>query len=80
MVKSPPLRGYRRKKTVSNLDLNTAPVENPDQEGTSNQATSQLMVNSIATVDVETIDDDDDVMFCSPSAFAEVPCLSCLLF
>ncbi|OWM82898.1 LON peptidase N-terminal domain and RING finger protein 1-like [Punica granatum] len=68
--RSPPLRGYRRKKTLLNLDLNTPPVENPEQEGTSTQATPQP-VNAITTIDVEAIDDDDDVVFCSPSAFAE---------
>lgn len=68
---SPPLRSYRRRRAVLDLDLNRPPVENPDQEGTSTQATSQL-VNSIATIDVEAIDDDDDVVFCSSSAFTEV--------
>lgn len=69
---SPPLRSYRRRRALLDLDLNRPPVENPDQEGTSTQAISPP-VNSIATIDVEAIDDDDDdVVFCSSSAFAEV--------
>ncbi|KAK4756546.1 hypothetical protein SAY87_006673 [Trapa incisa] len=71
-VKTTPLRAYCRSKTELNLDLNTPPIENPYQEGTSNQVISQQMVNSIATIDLETIDDDDDdIVVCSHSAFAE---------
>lgn len=78
-VKNPSLKGYRRKKAVLNLDLNTTPIENPEQEGTSNQAAFQSVVDTIAPIDVEAIeDDDDDVAFCTPSAFAEVLCFSCL--
>lgn len=73
-----PLRGYRRRKTTLNLDLNNEPpVENRDQEGTSTQVVSQLVEDSHqgqqpvqhATIDVEAI--DDDVAFSSPRAFAE---------
>ncbi|KAK4742892.1 hypothetical protein SAY87_000893 [Trapa incisa] len=70
-VKNPLLKGYRRKRAELNLDLNTPPVENPEQEGSSNQAAFQSAVTTIALIDVEAIEDDDDVVFCSPSAFAE---------
>ncbi|XP_030472817.1 uncharacterized protein LOC115690567 [Syzygium oleosum] len=78
MTKTPPLRGYRRRKAVLNLDLNNEPpVENRDQEGTSTQVVSQQVEDSHqgqqplhhAAIDVEAI--DDDVAFCSPRAFAE---------
>lgn len=78
-----PARGYRRRKTGLDLDLNTAPPsENRDVEGTS----TQVVHNEIQTgprgrsappamIDVEAI--DDDVVESSPRAFAQVRLLSC---
>ncbi|KAB1214499.1 hypothetical protein CJ030_MR5G010389 [Morella rubra] len=72
-----PARGYRRRKTGLDLDLNTAPPsENRDVEGTS----TQVVHNEIQTgprgrsappamIDVEAI--DDDVVESSPRAFAQ---------
>ncbi|KAI4341590.1 hypothetical protein MLD38_026297 [Melastoma candidum] len=76
-VNRSPVRGYRRRKATLNLDLNTEPgIENRDQEGTSNQGTSPPLETVVqgqaeysATIDVEEL--DDDVAFCSPTAFAE---------
>ncbi|KAK4775531.1 hypothetical protein SAY87_023492 [Trapa incisa] len=71
VVKNPPFKGYRHKRAELNLDLNIPPFENPEQEGSSNMVAFQSTVNTITPIDVETIEDDDDVVFCSPSAFAE---------
>ncbi|XP_011024631.1 PREDICTED: E3 ubiquitin-protein ligase RNF4 isoform X2 [Populus euphratica] len=81
-VKSPPLRGYRRRKTV--LDLNVPPIEGRDDEGTSTtrieppegvQASHQRNGQGPSlpppTIDVDAIDDDDDVIESSPRAFAQ---------
>lgn len=71
------VRGYRRRKAILDLDLNTAPPsDNRDQEGTSTQVvpneieTGQLGRSVPAMIDVEAI--DDDVIESSPRAFAEV--------
>lgn len=83
-VKSPPLRGYRRRKTV--LDLNVPPIDGRDDEGTSTtrieppqgvQASHQRNGQGPSlpppTIDVDAIDDDDDdVVESSPRAFAQV--------
>jgi hypothetical protein len=83
-VKSPPLRGYRRRKTV--LDLNVPPIDGRDDEGTSTtrieppqgvQASHQRNGQGPSlpppTIDVDAIDDDDDdVIESSPRAFAQV--------
>ncbi|KAJ8899357.1 hypothetical protein K2173_018331 [Erythroxylum novogranatense] len=73
-VRGPPLRGYRRRKTL--LDLNVPPCESRDQEGGSTQALPQEVGTSqqgqtaaTATIDVEAF--DDDVIESSPRAFAE---------
>jgi len=70
------VRGYRRRKAILDLDLNTAPPsDNRDQEGTSTQVvpneieTGQLGRSVPAMIDVEAI--DDDVIESSPRAFAE---------
>ncbi|KAI5599817.1 hypothetical protein POPTR_002G245500v4 [Populus trichocarpa] len=82
-VKSPPLRGYRRRKTV--LDLNVPPIDGRDDEGTSTtrieppqgvQASHQRNGQGPSlpppTIDVDAIDDDDDdVIESSPRAFAQ---------
>ncbi|KAF9688410.1 hypothetical protein SADUNF_Sadunf02G0194400 [Salix dunnii] len=82
-VKSPPpLRGYRRRKTV--LDLNAPPIEGRDDEGTSTtrietpqgvQASHQRNGQGPSlppTIDVDAFDDDDDdVIESSPRAFAQ---------
>uniref|UniRef100_A0A6M2EPQ7 RING-type domain-containing protein n=1 Tax=Populus davidiana TaxID=266767 RepID=A0A6M2EPQ7_9ROSI len=82
-VKSPPLRGYRRRKTV--LDLNVPPIEGRDDEGTSTtrieppqgvQASHQRNGQGPSlpppTIDVDAIDDDDDdVIESSPRAIAQ---------
>eukprot|EP00258_Populus_trichocarpa_P034065 XP_024450084.1 uncharacterized protein LOC18096550 isoform X1 [Populus trichocarpa] len=78
-VKSPPLRGYRRRKTV--LDLNVPPIDGRDDEGTSTtrieppqgvQASHQGPSLPPPTIDVDAIDDDDDdVIESSPRAFAQ---------
>lgn len=84
-VKSPPLRGYRRRKTV--LDLNVPPIDGRDDEGTSTtrieppqgvQASHQRNGQGPSlpppTIDVDAIDDDDDdddVVESSPRAFAQ---------
>lgn len=81
-VRGAPLRGYRRRKAV--LDLNVAPSEGRDDEGTSTQpAPAPVPAPSPAaqegqashqapptTIDVEAL--DDDVIVSSPRAFAEV--------
>jgi hypothetical protein len=71
------VRGYRRRKAILDLDLNTAPPsDSRDQEGTSTQVvpneieTGQLGRSVPAMIDVEAI--DDDVIESSPRAFAEV--------
>ncbi|OAY32829.1 E3 ubiquitin-protein ligase RNF4 [Manihot esculenta] len=73
-VRGPTLRGYRRRKTM--LDLNVLPSESRDQEGTSTQdvqhgeqASQQGQPLPPATIDVEAF--DDDVIESSPRAFAE---------
>ncbi|EEF29648.1 E3 ubiquitin-protein ligase RNF4 [Ricinus communis] len=74
-VRGPPLRGYRRRKTM--LDLNVPPSESRDQEGTSSQdahrggQTTQQGQQSVplTTIDVEAL--EDDVVESSPRAFAE---------
>ncbi|XP_061967127.1 uncharacterized protein LOC133690875 isoform X3 [Populus nigra] len=81
-VKSPPLRGYRRRKTV--LDLNVPPIDGRDEEGTSTtrieppqgvQASHQRNGQGPSlpppTIDVDAIDDDDDVVESSARAFAQ---------
>ncbi|KAG5252211.1 hypothetical protein OIU76_008419 [Salix suchowensis] len=78
----PPLRGYRRRKTV--LDLNAPPIEGRDDEGTSTtrietpqgvQASHQRNGQGPSlppTIDVDAFDDDDDdVIESSPRAFAQ---------
>ncbi|KAK4747178.1 hypothetical protein SAY87_026215 [Trapa incisa] len=45
-VKTPPLRVFWCRRMELNLDLNTPPIENQDQEGTSNQDISQQMVKN----------------------------------
>lgn len=80
-VRGAPIRGYRRRKTTLNLDLNRAPPgEIRDQEGTSTEVRTQNLqsrqqVNSTTPpmIDVEAI--DDDVVESSPRAFAAV-CLT----
>ncbi|XP_065876692.1 uncharacterized protein [Euphorbia lathyris] len=74
-VRSPPLRGYRRRKTM--LDLNVPPSETRDQEGSSapnvppGMQPSQLGQSvPPPMIDVEAFD-DDDVIESSPRAFAE---------
>ena len=71
-VRGPPLRGYRRRKTM--LDLNVPPSESRDQEGTSSQDVRRgVQANQqvpSTTIDVEAL--DDDVIESSPRAFAEV--------
>lgn len=83
-VKSPPLRGYRRRKTV--LDLNVPPIDGRDDEGTSttrieppqgvqagHQRNGQGPSLPPPTIDVDAIDDDDDdVIESSPMEFAQV--------
>ncbi|XP_022758714.1 E3 ubiquitin-protein ligase RNF4-like [Durio zibethinus] len=72
-VRGPPLRGYRRRKAV--LDLNVPPSELREQEGTSQQAGPEEVSSQPvqpappATIDVEAI--DDDVIESSARAFAE---------
>ncbi|KAJ8749185.1 hypothetical protein K2173_018656 [Erythroxylum novogranatense] len=71
-IRSPPLRGYRRRKAL--LDLNMPPCEIRDQEGSSVQTLPQGVGASqqsvaAATIDVEAF--DDDVIESSPRAFAE---------
>ncbi|KAH7576377.1 hypothetical protein ACOSP7_003368 [Xanthoceras sorbifolium] len=74
-VRGPALRGYRRRKTV--LDLNVPPCESREREGTSTEVRSQEVQASqqeqqsipAAPIDVEAI--DDDVIESSPRAFAE---------
>nr|TKR85393.1 E3 ubiquitin-protein ligase RNF4-like isoform X3 [Populus alba] len=73
-VKSPALRGYRRRKTV--LDLNAPPTEGRGDEGTSSrtepqgvQASQQGQSLPPPTIDVDVF--DDDVIESSPTAFAE---------
>ncbi|KAJ6874319.1 E3 ubiquitin-protein ligase RNF4 [Populus alba x Populus x berolinensis] len=73
-VKSPPLRGYRRRKTV--LDLNAPPTEGRGDEGTSSrnepqgvQASQQGQSLPTPTIDVDVF--DDDVIESSSTAFAE---------
>ncbi|KAJ4728460.1 E3 ubiquitin-protein ligase RNF4 [Melia azedarach] len=73
-ARGPPLRGYRRRKAVP--DLNVPPIESRDQEGSSTESRSEQVqasrqVQSIppAPIDVEAI--DDDVIESSPRAFAE---------
>ncbi|KAK7312232.1 hypothetical protein VNO77_35952 [Canavalia gladiata] len=78
------VRSYRRRKTVLDLDLNRVPTEinrvaageNREQEGPSIQsgpqevqADQQPQGTEPAMIDVEAI--DDDVIECTPSAFAE---------
>ncbi|XP_041027182.1 E3 ubiquitin-protein ligase RNF4 isoform X1 [Juglans microcarpa x Juglans regia] len=68
-----PVRGYRRRKTVLDLDLNTAPPsDNRDLEGTSIQVEHNGIQGRSALpamIDVEAI--DDDVVESSPRAFAQ---------
>ncbi|XP_031285585.1 E3 ubiquitin-protein ligase RNF4 isoform X1 [Pistacia vera] len=73
-VRGPPLRGYRRRKGLP--DLNAPPCESRDREGTSNDISLHEVLAgqqgpSIppAPIDVEAI--DDDVIESSPRAFAE---------
>ncbi|KAF5746300.1 E3 ubiquitin-protein ligase RNF4 isoform X2 [Tripterygium wilfordii] len=72
-ARPPPLRGYRRRKAA--LDLNVAPSENRDHEGTSQieaqpaQTSQGQPILPPATIDVDAI--DDDVIESSPGAFAE---------
>ncbi|XWS76073.1 hypothetical protein CRYUN_Cryun01aG0146000 [Craigia yunnanensis] len=72
-VRGPSLRGYRRRKTM--LDLNVPPSEVREQEGTSQQAGSEEVTSQHvqpappAAIHVEAI--DDDVIESSARAFAE---------
>ncbi|KAF5726579.1 E3 ubiquitin-protein ligase RNF4 isoform X2 [Tripterygium wilfordii] len=72
-VRGPPLRGHRRRKAA--LDLNVAPNENRDHEGTSSQIeaqpaqTGQRQPIPPARIDVDAI--DEDIIESSPGAFAE---------
>lgn len=76
--KGPAIRSYRRRKTALDLDLNRLPAgENREQEGPSTQAVPQEIqleqqpqVTQPPMIDVEAI--DDDVVECTPRAFAEV--------
>lgn len=76
-----PVRGYRRRKTVLDLDLNTAPPsDSRDLEGTSTQVEHNGIQGRSALpamIDVEAI--DDDVVESSPRAFAQV-CFFCFFF
>ncbi|RDX82186.1 E3 ubiquitin-protein ligase TRIM21, partial [Mucuna pruriens] len=75
--KGPAVRSYRRRKAVLDLDLNSVPcVENREQEGPSTQpgpqevqVAQQPQVTQPPMIDVEAI--DDDVVECTPRAFAE---------
>ncbi|GLT28165.1 hypothetical protein SLA2020_031160 [Shorea laevis] len=73
-VRWPPLRGYRRRKNLP--DLNAPPIESGDLGDSSNQNLSQGVQISQpvqpvqpAPIDIEAI--DDDVVESSPRAFAE---------
>lgn len=76
--KGPAVRSYRRRKTTLDLDLNRVPAgDNREQEGPSTQSGLQGIVveqqppaSQPAMIDVEDI--DDDVVECTPRAFAEV--------
>lgn len=76
--KGPAVRSYRRRKAVLDLDLNRVPNgENREQEGPSTQPGPQGVqvepqpeVAQPPMIDVEAI--DDDVVECTPRAFAEV--------
>ncbi|XP_020215115.1 E3 ubiquitin-protein ligase RNF4 [Cajanus cajan] len=71
------VRSYRRRKADLDLDLNRVPTgENREQEGPSNQSgpqeaqvQQQPQVPQPPLIDVEAI--DDDVVECTPTAFAE---------
>ncbi|TKY67708.1 E3 ubiquitin-protein ligase RNF4 [Spatholobus suberectus] len=77
--KGPAVRSYRRRKTALDLDLNRVPAgENREQEGPSNQPgpqevqverQPQVTQPQPPMIDVEAI--DDDVVECTPRAFAE---------
>lgn len=76
--KGPAVRSYRRRKTALDLDLNRVPAgENREQEGPSTQSVprevqveQQQQATQPPMIDVEAI--DDDVVECTPRAFAEV--------
>ncbi|XP_027355052.1 E3 ubiquitin-protein ligase RNF4-like [Abrus precatorius] len=81
--KGPAVKSYRRKKTVLDIDLNlpgdpnrVLAGENRELEGPSTQlgpqevqADQQPQITQPAMIDVEAI--DDDVVECTPRAFAE---------
>ncbi|KAK7404370.1 hypothetical protein VNO78_05215 [Psophocarpus tetragonolobus] len=75
--KGPAVRSYRRRKAVLDLDLNSVPAsENREQEGPSTHPAPQVVnveqqpqVTQLPMIDVEAI--DDDVVECTPRAFAE---------
>ncbi|KAA8543507.1 hypothetical protein F0562_020998 [Nyssa sinensis] len=79
-LRGPPLRGYvrnsRRRRMALDVDLNSLPSDNCDQEGPSANASSQdVQVGQLGVsvpptpINVETV--DDDVIISSPRAFAE---------
>ncbi|KAL2329110.1 hypothetical protein Fmac_022537 [Flemingia macrophylla] len=71
------VRSYRRRKAALDLDLNRVPAgDNREQEGPSNQSgpqevqvQQQPQAPQAPLIDVEAI--DDDVVECTPRAFAE---------
>ncbi|GLT24933.1 hypothetical protein SLA2020_000940 [Shorea laevis] len=73
-LRGPPLRGFRRRKNLP--DLNIPPMESRDQGSSSTQNLFQEVQTSqpaqlvqLALIDVEAI--DDDVIVSSPRSFAE---------
>lgn len=84
--KGPAVRSYRRRKAVLDLDLNLVPAsDNREHEGPSTQSgplgvtvEQQPPVSQPTMIDVEDI--DDDVVECTPGAFAEVYLLSFMVF
>ncbi|XP_047157107.1 E3 ubiquitin-protein ligase RNF4-like isoform X1 [Vigna umbellata] len=75
--KGPAVRSYRRRKAVLDLDLNLVPAsDNREHEGPSTQSgplgvivEQQPPASQPTMIDVEDI--DDDVVECTPGAFAE---------
>jgi len=68
----------QRSKVVLDIDINTLPCENLDEVGTSSRGlvhpetelAQQGAPSQPITIDVDSL--DDDVILCSPRAFAEV--------
>jgi len=84
--KGPAVRSYRRRKAVLDLDLNRVPAgDNREHEGPSIQLGPQVVIveqqppaSQPTMIDVEDI--DDDVVECTPGAFAEVYLPSFMVF